>query len=352
MKNALYSRYLTYFLGFQIILVQILSRFPNTIENYYSTGLYVQIAAFYRRSLGWIPFSVGDLLYGLFVFLLIRFIYIIIRDKFSELRTYFFAIGASLSILYFFFYFSWGLNYYRTPLASHLKIDSHSYTTDKLLDYTKKLVEDLNELHVSITQNDSLKVTVPYSSKEIYKLAKNGYKNISNKHPFLNYKFKSVKNSLLSTPLTYMGFAGYLNPFTGEAQVNAKIPLSTYAFTTCHEMAHQLGYAAENEANFIGYLASTANKDLYFKYAGQLTALRYLLSEIYKRNPNDYKKIKSKINSGILSNINDIYKFWGQYENPFEPVFKKSYNAYLKINKQKNGIKSYSYMVNLLLNYQ
>jgi capsule polysaccharide export protein KpsC/LpsZ len=48
----------------------------------------------------------------------------------------------------------------------------------------------------------------------------------------LNMKNRSVKKSLLSLPLTYMGFAGYLNPFTNEAQVNDKIPMYNFPTTT------------------------------------------------------------------------------------------------------------------------
>ena len=66
-----------------------------------------------------------------------------------------------------------------------------------------------------------------------------------------------------------MGFAGYLNPFSGEAQVNDNTPLLGTAFTTCHEMAHQLGYAPEKEANFIGYLACISNEDPIFSIRGK-----------------------------------------------------------------------------------
>ncbi len=52
-----------------------------------------------------------------------------------------------------------------------------------------------------------------------------------------------------------MGFAGYLNPITNEAQVNALIPKNNYPATICHEIAHQVGIASESEANFVGYLA-------------------------------------------------------------------------------------------------
>jgi hypothetical protein len=35
----------------------------------------------------------------------------------------------------------------------------------------------------------------------------------------------------------YMGFSGYLNPFTNEAQVNYLGPMYTFPATTCREMA-------------------------------------------------------------------------------------------------------------------
>ena len=220
------------------------------------------------------------------------------------------------------------------------------------MDFSHKTIDKLNAIHSNLSANDSLPLEIAHTRKEMHQIAINGYKKLGKKHRFLDYKMTSVKGSLLSVPLSYMGFAGYLNPFTGEAQINTKIPKSTYAFTICHEMAHQLGYAAENEANFIGYLASTAHSDPYFKFAGYLTALKYLLSELHKRDPIAYAKTKSKLHKGILKNLEASHAFWQSYENPLEPLFKSSYNNYLKANNQKEGIQSYNYMVNLLLNYE
>lgn len=351
MKDDLLARYLSNFLFVQIFIVQLTSRFPNFIEKYYSNGIYKAISLFYRTSLGPIPFSLGDLLYGILFLLAIRFVYILFRDKLSELRSYRLSIGATLSILYFFFYFSWGMNYYRVPLATTLKLEKKNYTTEQLNDFALKTISTINKLHKTVISDDSLAFKVPHSRKEIYKMAKTGYAELSKNHIHFKYVSPSVKHSLLSTPLTYMGFAGYLNPFTGEAQVNSKIPLYTYAFTTSHEIAHQIGYAAENEANFIGYLASTSHPDVYFKLAGHITALKYLLSELNRRNDDLYKNAIKKINYGILLNMQESNNFWNSYQNPFEPLFKKSYNVYLKANNQKNGIKSYSYMVDLLLQH-
>lgn len=352
MNNELYARYLTYFLVFQLLFVGGISRYPQLIETYYSNGFYPIISWLNRSAVGWIPISIGDLFYAVCTYLFVRFIYVMIRDKFNDPRNYFFAAASTVSILFFFFYMNWGLNYYRIPLAERLEIKSQSYSTEDLLVFMEKTTSQINAIHSTLTAHDSLKVMVPYSRKEMHQLGIQGYGELGKKHEFLNYKKTSVKGSLLSLPLTYMGFAGYLNPFTGEAQVNTKMPLSTYAFTICHEMAHQIGYAAENEANFIGYLASTHHPDPYFKFAGYLTALKYLLSELYKRDPDEFQSAKSKLNPGILKNLKASKDFWKSYENPLEPLFKKSYNTYLKANKQKGGIQSYNYMVNLLLNYE
>ena len=43
--------------------------------------------------------------------------------------------------------------------------------------------------------------------------------------------------------------------------------------------------------------------------------------------------------------------FWKSYENPFETISKTVWDRFLKVNNQTNGIKSYNYMVGLIVNY-
>ncbi|MDP5105426.1 MAG: DUF3810 domain-containing protein, partial [Polaribacter sp.] len=202
-----------------------------------------------------------------------------------------------------------------------------------------------------ITKNDTLLVKNPYTQKEMYQMAIVGYDHLSEDFPQLKYQYPSVKSSLMSLLQTYNGTAGYLNPLTGEAQVNDRIPKTSYPTTTCHEMAHQIGFAAENEANFVGFLAANYNDDLYFKYASYRMAFGYCLSEIRKRDENAYTTILKSVHKGILKDFNASYEFWLHYENPFEPLVKKGYNAYLKANKQDKGVQSYNYVVDLLISY-
>ena len=245
----------------------------------------------------------------------------------------------------------WGLNYYREPLAKNLDYQQKKYTTAQLKKVTEEIIEKLNYYQFKITKNDTLKVENLYSEKEMYKMAVSGYTNLETNFPQLKYKYRSIKSSLMSLLQTYNGTGGYLNPLTGEAQVNDRIPKTGYPTTTCHEMAHQIGFAAENEANFIGFLAANYNNDIYFKYASYRMAFGYCISELRKRDSKVSKELWKSVHRGIGKDFNASYNFWQEYKNPFEPIVKKGYNAYLKANKQDKGIESYNYVVDLLITY-
>jgi hypothetical protein len=51
----------------------------------------------------------------------------------------------------------------------------------------------------------------------------------------------------------------------------------------------RIGFTSESECNFIGFLASVKNDDLYFKYSGFSFALRYCLYNWQIRDENVFK---------------------------------------------------------------
>ena len=339
------------FLVFQIIFLKIIAFFPEVVEQFYSNGLYVFISKITRTTLGKIPFSVGDVLYGiLIVYLLI----IIGKNRKSWKSTWkdkLIKITSYISVAYFLFHFLWAMNYYRVPLLEKMAI-KRAYTKQELIDFTLNLIAKSNALQLEITKDKNLKVTNPYSQDTIFKMTQNGYDNLSKEYPFFNYQLPSIKKSLLSLPLTYMGFGGYLNPFTNEAQVNDKLPMYGFPNVVCHEMAHQIGFASESECNFIGFLACIKNEDLYFQYSAYANALRYCMSNIY--NTGDQKFflfLKHKINPGIIANYKESDLFWEQYDTFIDKGFHAFYDQFLKMNQQEDGIDSYSKFVDLLINY-
>ncbi len=346
------NKILSLLLIVQIVLVKWLANYPELIEKYYSNGIYPYISTFLRMLFGWLPFSVGDILYLIIIILVIRGVIKFIKNKSKKWSSALFNITAKLSIGYFIFHFFWGFNYYRLPVQDSMNMTIPKYNVDELSLLTEKLLVKTQELHFKITKNDSLPVTIQLDKNLLFKNASNSYVLLSEKYPQFNYSNKKVKKSLFSLPLTFMGFSGYLNPFTNEAQVNYKVPKYKLPAIATHEIAHQLGYANESEANFIGYLAAKYSEDLLLNYSGNIMALRYCLSEIYRSDKELYKEFVSRIPKGVKLNLQQSRDFWNSYDNPFEPLFKTFYDLFLKSNSQKQGIKSYGKMVGLLLAYE
>jgi len=335
----------------QVLLIKILAFFPDSIEKYYSNGLYPIISKTLRYILGWIPFSVGDIFYAILILFLIRWFYKNWKSFYKKPKQTFTTILAFLSVLYFTFHLLWGMNYYRNPLHKTLSLKTE-YTTDQLVKTTEILIKNVNNIHLKIATNDSTKTVIPYSRTQLFDKTINGYLQLQKKYLDLNYQPRSIKKSIWSLPLTYSGYSGYLNPFTNEAQVNYLIPKYHFPLVSCHEEAHQIGYAAENETNFIGYLACKENPDVYFNYAGATFAVRYCLNEVYRRDENKYDYLLQKLNLGIRKDFQESQDFWNGYQNPMEVVFKYIYDLFLKSNNQQKGIKSYSYVVALIVNHE
>lgn len=335
----------------QVILIKFLGQYPNFIDTYYSNGLYPVISKTLRYTFGWIPFSVGDILYAILIIFILKWGFSNFKNVYKKPKQTLLTITAFISVIYFVFHFLWGLNYYRTPLYKTLGLDT-TYTTDQLFKVAEKLIVRTNTIHLKIAINDTTKAAIPYGTTQVFEKTVNGYSQLHKKNPQIIYKTRSIKKSIWSLPLTYSGYSGYLNPFTNEAQVNYLIPKYHLPLVSCHEEAHQIGYAAENETNFIGYLACKENPDVYFNYSGATFALRYCLNEIYRRDENKYDYLLQKINPGVLKDFKESQRFWSNYQNPMEIILKSGYDLFLKSNNQKKGIKSYSYVVALIVNYE
>ena len=331
---------------FLVIVIELIKLDSNFIENFYSNLLYKKSSSVFIYIFSSIPFSVGDILY-----LLVPFIIYLIIHKSNTRRKNIKNLFYFFTTIYILFQVQWGLNYHRIPLKNKLEI-KENYNTNSLIETTNLFIKQTNKIHLKISKNDTLAVLFSDDNSEIYKASIKAAKTLENNTVIKNkMKYVSVKNSLFSTPLSYMGFGGYINPFTLEAQINRNIPAIQIPTTICHEMAHQIGYSAENEANFIGILAAVSSSNNIVKYSGNVLALRYLLNELYKIDKKSFDQLYLKINKGVLKNIKQAEEELEKFRNPFEPYLKSIYDRYLKANNQTAGIKSYSLVVNLLVNY-
>lgn len=334
----------------QVLVVKWLAQHPDWVETYYSEGIYPKIAEVLRLFFGWMPFSFGDLLYLSLGILALRYVY----KHWSSIRRkplfFFRDVFMVFSLIYFVFHLFWGMNYHRLPLTTKLDI-SADYNQQELLDFTEHLITEANRYHLEITNDSLMPVNLDQSKRDIFDGSLKGYEALQKQYPFFEYTRPSVKKSLFNLPLTYMGYGGYLNPFTNEAQVNAKMPSFRLMTISAHEIGHQLGYSAEDATNFIGFLASKSNPDIHYRYGACHHALAYCLSGIYLSDEEEFERLYQKLNPGIRKNYQQLQDFWAKYENPTEPIFKSIFNTFLKANNQQQGIQSYNYVVGLLIGY-
>lgn len=299
---------------------------------------------------GWLPFSVGEIVYTLVLFIGIRYIIVNWRRIKAYPWSFLRNVFVVLAVFYFTFNLLWGLNYYRQPLSEKFGIRD-SITSQEVTDLAEKLIERTNAIQFQITHDTAKRVQVPYDRNEIFRKTIEGYNEIERELPFLAYRYPSLKKSMFSILDSYMGIGGYLNPFTNEAQVNALTPVFRFPVVSGHEVGHQVGYSKENETNFIGYLVTSKNRDIYFQYAASAYALSHCLSAIRRGQEEEFQRLFAKINFGVQENYRELYEFNLRYANPFEPVFKSIFDTFLKANQQVEGVKSYSKIVELMVGY-
>lgn len=296
----------------------------------------------------WIPFSFGDLLYIILgVFLLFSIIKIFKKKSRSNSILRLLII---INIFYFTYQIFWGMLYFQTPIIKKLSSQKEP-TLDKAkilaLQYLEKCkatreltIEDKNGIFVV----KDLKVI----QKEILFQQEKLPKYISDKKaPQIN----SFKPSLFKNVMSFTGILGYYNPFTAEAQYNSELPSTFIPFTSAHESSHQLGFAREQEANFVGYLIGIKSENLELRYSTEYFTLKSLLRYIVENDPEFVKSILKNYSAGMKRDRSYEKSFVMRHQGWLDDFFGFTNNLFLKSNQQEGSV-TYSYFIDLLLNYE
>ena len=122
-------------------------------------------------------------------------------------------------------------------------------------------------------------------------------------------------------------------------------------FSTCHEIAHQLGYAKENEANFVGYLAARESADSAMRYSAYLNMFLYANNELRYMDSTLAKENFEKLSVPVKKDLAEYRQFLIIYEGPVEKFVDVFYHQFLKLNEQPAGRRTYNKVVLWLLAY-
>jgi Protein of unknown function (DUF3810) len=336
------------------LMIKICALFPDAVEKYYANGIYPFIARVLRILFGWIPFSIGDIFYiSIFVWLIVRVISFLRKLFTGRISTpYLLYVAKRICwfclMVYIVFNLLWGLNYDRRGIAYQLKLNVQPYSTADLQNALQFIVYRLNELNQASLDNRA----ILKKKSQLFNESFQAYGQLYARDSFFLYKTISVKPSIISYLGNYLGFTGYYNPFSGEAQVNTTVPIFIQPFTSCHEIGHQLGYAKENEANFAGYLAANVSKNPSYGYSAYFDLYVYAATELYMRDSTLLKPLREQLKPSVREDFKTLRKFFTQYGNPIEPYIRKLYGGYLKANNQPQGLLTYNEVVAWFIAYQ
>lgn len=336
-----------------ILLIKLASYYPLWVEEHYSRSVYLYISSFFRILFGWIPFSFGDIFYAIttifFLTALLRLVKIV-RYRKGQPINYKRILTRTLIIIssiYIYFNLSWGLNYNRPGIAYQLSLNPVNPDKKDLNKITEALLLKVNESRLALERHKK-----PYDSTEqVFKHAEAAYRSSSLIFPFLKYNTTSIKRSMYGGIGNFLGFSGYYNPFTGEAQVNFTQPKFLIPFVSCHEMAHQLGYASESEANFVGYLAAIHSPDTLFHYSAYFDLFNYANRELFFRDSVAAKNNYKRLDTLVKKDEQELKAYLRKSDNAIEPIIMKFYDRYLKANQQIKGVKSYNEVIGWLIAY-
>ena len=343
-------------LPLQMLLIQLIASQPLWVESLYTGLVYKHISWLLRFMFGGIPLPVGQLLFYSIIAVLLVWLIKQIKKLLQKQVTFGQFAGnigygavAVVSAFYFLFTVMWGLNYHRRPLPEIVQHDQREMSKQELEALAHKLITLTNESRSRLTENDREPLVLPLTHKQILEKAPLGFKEIGRQYPELKYEQPSVKQVLVPEVMSFFGIVGIYFPFTGEANVNMHPPAYLLPEVVCHEMAHQIGVASEDEANFVAYLACRLHPEPAFQYSGNFMALSHTLNRLKYQYPMAYMYHFQSLSPGVMHDLKANRSYWTAFQNPLEIITDGIHDLFLKANDQEEGLESYSHVVELLI---
>ena len=272
------------------------SHYPGMVERYYSKSIYLFLSQAVSSATGIFPFSVAVVLVILiFVIIAVGVVRGTLRlvknpgNRLPLLIRQLIVAAAIVSVVYFAFIAVWGLNYHRVSIAAITNLEVREVSVEELEALCGYLIQRANGLRVLAEEDQNGVMVSPGGTQGILDRA-------------------------------YKGIGGIYFPSTGEANENISGPHFMIPFTASHEMAHQRGFAREDEANYIGYLACIMHPDPDFRYSGTMAALQYSMNALARQDRERYNSLREQYSGGVERD----FRAWSEHIRKYEGIVKET----------------------------
>lgn len=303
-----------------------------------------------------VPFTLWDM--GILVLAVLALVTLVRRVRAREsLLPLLSWVLLGVSCTYAAFTLGWALNHYAPPLSAELGLEVRAYDTEELTAATTHYLEEAARLAPQVPRKEDGSL----ERQDFYQLARvagGSYKGLGERWPLLAGPDVPVKALLVwGYPLLYSGHTGIFWAATGEAGVPLDCAVADEPYVMCHEAAHRLGIASEQEANFAAFLACSASDNVRFAYAGYYNAFAYCFNALYRYDPDGAQRLltgyaQTDLARGVALVWNDridAHEHYDAYKGPFEKVGTTVNDSYLKSFGEVEGVRSYGLVVDYLI---
>lgn len=332
-----------------------LAGYPDLVERLHTRGLFrwLSVPIGFITSLA--PFSLTEaaLIVGvpvvlvLFVFWLVR----LIRrpGKMVRIGRLLRGLAWTASLAYLLFMLLHGLNYDRLPVAVSFGFQTRERSAAELEKTAGWLAEQTSILRLSVKEDGQGVFRLSSDLADTLKTASAGYDAASKIYPLMSGARIRPKGVLLSHYWSYTGITGLYMPLLVESNINIDAPPYSLPDTILHEIAHTRGFAREDEAGFIAFLAGISHPDPDFAYSVLVDTTIRSLNALYGADKEAYNRVAALLGEGVWRDLASGNAYWKQFEGPVQEKSTQVNNSYLQANLQDDGVQSYGRMVDLVL---
>lgn len=304
---------------------------------------------------GWVPFSLCDfLLVALVLAAAAGLVVALVRGR--SLLAWLSHVMVTAAALATLVVCGWALNHYAPPLSEEMGLELEEYSAQQLYDATEYYWQRAADAALQVERNPEDMTLVRQPFQQQAEKAGAAYAPLASRYDvFAGGCTVRVKElSLLGDALLHIGSDGIFVPLTGEANVPANCAVATQEFNMCHEAAHRLGLAAEEEANFAAFVACTASDDPNFQYSGYYRAFIACYSALVANYPEAVNTLFASENATqgkvlVVCDMLDMDAHYAAYEGSANDAGQAVNDAYLKAFGENAGVQSYGLWVDYLI---
>jgi len=329
---------------------------PDTVERFFSQAVYPVLGGRVACLTAWLPFSLGEaVVMGLVAgacYWLARLVWRVAWRRISlgvGVGLFFVDVLAVAGVAYAAFLALWGLNHQRQAFAVSAGLDTRPAPASELEGLCEELVVSANRLRQGLSEDDSGVLSLDDGPRGALERTAAGLRIAAREYRDLGGPCARPKPVLASGVLSRLGIAGLYFPFTGEANVNVALPAPYLPFSACHELAHLRGFAREDEASFLGYVACSLHPDPDFRYSASLAASSQALRALAGVAPEAARGIAGKRSAAVRRDVKALAEWVERHRSRATEVSQRVNDVYLRAQGTKDGVASYGRMVDLLV---